>query len=105
MTTVSHLVAEGNLCRPWLGGSYQAVMGNFPAHLIEATSQRGNNWMPGRERTLTLKLQFLERRLLLNTKPWSQESMAAAAHHLSSRVSKIIMLDFCLTRERASTLQ
>lgn len=75
------------------GGSYQAVTGNFPAHLREATSQRGNNRMPRRERTLMLKPQFLERHLLLNTRSWSQESTADAANLLSSRVSKIIVLD------------
>jgi hypothetical protein len=86
------------------GGSYQAVMGNFPAHLIEATSQRGNNRMAWGERTLTLKPQFLERHLLSSTRPWSQESMADAAHHLSSKVSKIIVLDLRQTTESVSTL-
>lgn len=84
------------------GGSYQAVTGNFPAHLIEATSQRGNNRVARRDHTLTLKLQFLERLLLSNTRPWSQESPAKAANHLYSWVSRRRVLDLWQITESVS---
>lgn len=42
------------------GGSYQAVIGNFPPHLPEATFQKENNGMTWQEHTFTLRLQFWE---------------------------------------------
>lgn len=41
-------------------GSYQAVIGNFPPHLPEATFQKENNRMTWQEHTFTLRLQFWE---------------------------------------------